>query len=287
MSEQAGEPVIADNSAGVAEIVAGVQAGNIAVGEAKAETHWTSSFKDAELAKSPSLQKIKDVESLAKSYTELEKFRGNSISLPKDENDAEGWAKIHRKLGVPESVEGYTVKERDFHGQKISKETMKDYIDAAHKAGMTQKQLDASIDSDFARYSKTYEDAIKKRDAGIAERKDSIVKEFGDKYESLDKSINNLVDKFAKEEERDILKSAYQDNPALFKFMANVSAQFQEDSLAGVAESAAQGKEDAATEYYAMFNDRKHPLHDANHPNHAQAQARHMALYKKMNSIRG
>ncbi len=81
----------------------------------------------------------KDASEAIKSYTELERMSLSSdkIPLPKDDKDEAGWNAFYARLGRPEKPDGYKFPEG-------SNEAMtKAFAPEMHKAGMTQKQVEA------------------------------------------------------------------------------------------------------------------------------------------------
>jgi hypothetical protein len=249
--------------------------------QTQASTSWTAGFKDAELAKHPSAAKFKDAEAVFKSYTEAEKRMGGMVSIPK-EGDVEGWNKFHAKMGVPDSADKYEFEEKEFQGMKFGKEQYTEYAKLAKEIGLTQKQVKALADFDFARQTGAYDKVQKQNADAENERKDGLVKQFGDKYEGIIGNVKKNIEKFADDENRDILLSRVEKDPALFKLMANISSQFSEDTLPKI-EQSAQSVEDARTEYMAMLSDKNSPLHNTSHPDHARMNAKHMKLFMKFN----
>jgi len=51
-------------------------------------------------------------DALLKSYLEIERKVGSMVALPADEADQEGYSRLHRALGVPESADGYQIAAR-------------------------------------------------------------------------------------------------------------------------------------------------------------------------------
>ena len=51
-------------------------------------------------------------DALLKSYLEIERKLGSMIALPAGEADQEGYSRLHRALGVPDSADGYQIAAR-------------------------------------------------------------------------------------------------------------------------------------------------------------------------------
>ena len=74
---------------------------------------------DEQLGKSSSLAKFKDINTLAKSYLELEKSQTKSVSIPTEDAAEEEWDDFYNRLGRPNDksylpVEEITDKNKDF-----------------------------------------------------------------------------------------------------------------------------------------------------------------------------
>ena len=61
---------------------------------------WISAL-DEPLRESSSLAKFKDINTLAKSYLELEKSQTKSVSIPTEEAAEEEWDDFYNRLGRP------------------------------------------------------------------------------------------------------------------------------------------------------------------------------------------
>jgi hypothetical protein len=81
------------------------------------------------------LGKFDDVDSLAKSYQELQSRMGNSVRIPNADSSAEEVSLFYQKMGMPESPEGYTVGEG-------MEEMLEGFKPMAHSANLTQRQFD-------------------------------------------------------------------------------------------------------------------------------------------------
>ena len=129
------------------------------------------------------LEKFKDVPALAKSYKELQKSLGSSVRVPAPEASQEERSEFFRRLGTPESADGYEVLEGAEEWSKKVKE-------AAHRAHLTKDQwrtlgqmqakeaaqekeafeqdLSASQESARSRYGDRYEATVEKAKKAMA-----------------------------------------------------------------------------------------------------------------------
>lgn len=128
------------------------------------------------------LEKFKDVESLARSYKELQKSMGSSVRVPTPEASQEERSAFFQRLGAPESVEGYEIEEGTEEWATAARE-------AAHKAHLTkdqwttlakaqkemiqsqgeewEKKLTASQEESKSRYGDSYQEKVDKAKAAL------------------------------------------------------------------------------------------------------------------------
>lgn len=132
-----------------------------------AEPNWRDSLPD-DLKGSASLARYNDVPDLAKAYVHMEKFRGNSISIPgedagdeqrqefvdkllnnapnvmmrPDMDNADQSRDFYRTLGMPEKSDGYEVPKMELpEGQPINEERITFFRELAHNIGLTKSQF--------------------------------------------------------------------------------------------------------------------------------------------------
>ena len=91
-----------------------------------------------------------DLDAVVRSYQNLESMLGSdragrTLTLPKDEDDAEAYAEIYDRLGRPEAASGYALEVPD--GMAIDEPMMDWYREAAHAAGLSARQASALFDA--------------------------------------------------------------------------------------------------------------------------------------------
>lgn len=83
---------------------------------------------------------------LAKAYLELSKMDSGRVKIPDDKAKPEEWDKFFTKCGRPETPDKYQIKKPDIAGDDYSEEIVKKFAVDAHKAGYTNKQVQAAVD---------------------------------------------------------------------------------------------------------------------------------------------
>jgi len=114
------------------------------------------------------LGKFDDVDSLAKSYQELQSRMGNSVRIPNADSSAEEVSSFYQKMGMPESPEGYTVGEG-------MEEMLAGFKPMAHSANLTQRQFD--------HFAKAQGEAADAAEASLKASEDRLKGKWGDNYD--------------------------------------------------------------------------------------------------------
>jgi hypothetical protein len=140
--------------------------------ETESQANWTDSFSEAD-KKMISDKGWKSPQDMFKSYQEVEKFASNKISIPKAD-DAEAWKKLDAKLGCPETIEGYEIKDV----ADVDKPYLDDFKKAALEAGMRPNQVKAM----YAYYKFRQDQIDEAFNAQVEKDKEEIKSEWGDDY---------------------------------------------------------------------------------------------------------
>jgi hypothetical protein len=140
--------------------------------ETKSQASWTDNFSEAEL-KVVTDKGFKTPQDLLKSYQEMEKLSSNKFSIPKAE-DAEAWKKLDAKLGCPETIDGYELKDV----AEIDKPYLDDFKSAALQAGMRPSQVDAM----YGWYKERQDKLTEAFNAQVEKDKEEVIAEWGDDY---------------------------------------------------------------------------------------------------------
>jgi len=94
-------------------------------------TDWKANLSD-EIRADKSLENIKDIEGLAKSYVHAQKLVGSDkIPVPNKFATDKDWDAVYEKLGRPADAAGYKYDLPE--DQKIDEASLKNFSDQAHK----------------------------------------------------------------------------------------------------------------------------------------------------------
>lgn len=189
------------------------------VGEIEAKAllnpnEWASTLEDT-LKNEPSLHKFKDVNSLAKSYMELEKSRGKS-PFPGPKSTEEERIAFYRKAGVPDPKE-YSLDHKTFGLDDKVAEELKDL---ASKNGIAPHALAETLKFIQGKHSKTMEDGQAQLKAQWNDQVAAIKTEYGtafDKYKNLAKEVAKEV--YSPEQLKHIQESGLAKEPMFVKLL--------------------------------------------------------------------
>jgi hypothetical protein len=174
-------------------------------------TSWIEQYVPEDLRGEKTLEKFKGedgIGNLAKSYIEMEKWKGGAIRIPAENASLEEVNDFRKKLGIPEAPEKYELKYKEHDALKVDETADKTYKELAHKAGLTPKQAQALADFDSDRTIQAYESYKKSVDDMV----NQVKTDWGNEYQvKLDKA-NNVIRTFLDEKDKAVL-DAFQDNP--------------------------------------------------------------------------
>lgn len=201
---------------------------------------------------------------LAQSYSALEKHKGYS-EVP------------------PDTVEGYTVNPPEAYKEVFDAEDplLKSFLEDAHKAGMTQSQVDTALNKYFellpslvdAQEANTFETTkqeVEKMWPNEVERKQNML-------EALNAA--KIVANKAGLAFDDLEKSGLGNNPTFIKLMASINKEFKEDTSATAGTMVNHGGITSDAEYQSVIKSEAYLK--ASHPEHALAVQKAMAYRKK------
>lgn len=222
---------------------------------------WRESLAE-DLRGEKSLEKFQDLDSLAKSYVELERMRGNSIQLPTDTAKPEEWARIYDKLGRPSKPEEYKIERPKVmpEGVQWNEELEKDFRKFAHAQGWNQSQTQNTINKWHETITKMVEGAQYTVERGKADLLASLGTE---KADQVIKACNVAVTEFGDDEFANFLDSTgFGNHPAVIKFLARMGNLVSETQApSGSPTSGGIGVEEAKAEIARIRSDRSHPYH--------------------------
>jgi hypothetical protein len=187
-----------------------------------------------------SFRDIKNFDGLLSQFVNQKKMlgdRGSYVALPKDGDEA-GANEFYSKLGRPEAWDKYEIGKRadgsDY--SDVDKAFHKELLPTLHKAGLTQKQLDAIRPAWDAVQAKALENSTVQAKAYAQEQLGGLQKEWGTDFDKNVTDAAAAIQHLGGKElaaELNIVKDgkATGDNAQLIRVFAKIGAQLREDGV--------------------------------------------------------
>lgn len=243
----------------------------------------------AEYQQHPSLNDIKDLGSLVKSYVNAQSMIGaDKLVLPRPDAGPQEWEAVYNRLGRPSDAAKYDLSKTQIPQNFPFDPAFTDKAKALfHKVGLSQTQAatmwDEMIKAEVGNYSMFTEERAKAREKAI----ETLKGEWGADFNKNQALAEQAKYAFGGDELKNWLaETGLADDPMLTKLFAKVGQAMAEDPIfkqstmqSGFAPTADVAKSEIAalqgnTEFMKQYTDR-------DHPQHAQAKARMDNLWKK------
>jgi hypothetical protein len=287
MAEEAGSP--AEGSPAGGEPAAGSSEGS-------AQTFDFGAFKDGlgEMGQDKSLEPIKDLHGLTKSYIESQKMIGNSIRLPGKDLEPEARTKavsdITARLskegileGAPETSDGYELPIPTIEGFNANEPMIASFKEMAHKIGLSSSKANDL----FSWYLNHQEETNANSQVEFENMKASMKQEFGGLYPRKMEAARRAVAKYMGVDGDDIISGLPPDvGRKLVMAFAEIGDPMLEDSLIlGETVQGVESKDEVRGKMEAMMLDKNHPLMDLTHPGHNKALEEYTKLNKMLSMM--
>ena len=231
--------------------------------------NWKSALPD-DLQKDPSMMSIMDIQSLAKSYVHSQKMIGkDKIVVPDKFATTDDWNKVFNKLGLPESLDKYELKNAD----KFEKGFLDQFKGYAHKEGILPMHAEKILD-----WYEQYADNVVKENADkykIEEENNikSLQKEWGNGFERKVQAAAGVFKKFADEDTiKYINETGLGNDPKIIKVFAKIAESLGEDKFIGdTTKQFGFTPDEAQSKINSILGNKDHPYHNGSHPSHKEA----------------
>lgn len=221
-------------------------------------------YWDAE-KKSPRL------EDLGRGYQNLEKLLGREkVPMPVGDDDNEGWDRVYKAIGRPDKADEYEFERPTLPSDlPYDEESEKNFRMWAHVNGLNKKQAknlyDGYVKTQIERHAVWAEQSKKQR----SELEQALIREHGQKIESVKQSAKAVMNEYADGEFRQFLdQTGLGNDPRMVRFLHKVAQKTGgETRLKGtpVTQAAPQDLDKAISQFREKNNkvlmDRLHPDH--------------------------
>jgi len=233
-----------------------------------------------------SLHNFSNMDDFVKSYLHSQKLVGaDKIAIPNKYSSDEDWKEVYKKLGTPETGDGYKYKLPEDH--KIEDDTLKSFSNEAAKLGLLPNQANGVMNY----YNEIIKQGLSDQSAQQKTAQDEAVvelrKEFGASYQKEIQSAKNLVHATLGKEfiDNSLLQdgSRLGDNPTVIKAFAKLANKLSEDDIVkGDVPSYLTTSE--INKQISALQQPGSAYWDKNHISHADSVAEVQALIRKKNN---
>jgi len=248
-------------------------------------TDWKVSLSD-DVKADKSLENIKDINALAKSYIHAQKMVGSDkIPVPNKYATEDDWNAVYEKLGRPKTADGYKF---DLPQDKqVDEVSLKEFSSQAHKLGLLPNQAQGMVKFYNEITAKSLQDADSKaltaRETSTKELKQEWGQAFDQKVSqaaTLAKSVGatelfnaNMAD-----------GTKLGDHPVMIKAFAELANKMGEDSIVQ-ASGPTYLTPNQIEKQIGELTQTDSAYWDKHHPNHQAAVSEVLALREKKNQV--
>ena len=272
------------------EVAVPVEQPSVLSGDPKTETPETSTDWKVNLSDDvkadKSLENIKDINALAKSYIHAQKMVGSDkIPVPNKYATEDDWNAVYEKLGRPKTADGYKF---DLPQDKqVDEVSLKEFSSQAHKLGLLPSQAQGMVKFYNEITAKSLQDADSKALAARETSTKELKQEWGQAFDqkvlqaaTLAKSVGatelldtNLAD-----------GTKLGDHPVMIKAFAELANKMGEDSIVQ-ASGPTYLTPNQIEKQIGELTQTDSAYWDKHHPNHQAAVSEVLALREKKNQV--
>ena len=248
-------------------------------------TDWKASLSE-EIRADKSLENIKDIEGLAKSYVHAQKLVGaDKIPVPNKFATEKDWDAVYQKLGRPEDATGYKYDLPE--DQTINQEVLNNFSNQAHKLGLLPGQANGVVQfyNDMQAANLQEQDSV-----AVAARENStkeLKQEWGQAYDQKISQASNLAKTVGASALFDTNLAdgtKLGDHPVMIKAFADLASKMGEDSITQSSGPIYQTPGQIEKEIGNLTQEGS-AYWTKSHPNHDAAVEEVLALREKKNQV--
>ena len=272
------------------EVAVPVEQPSVLSGDPKTETpqattDWKASLSE-EVRSDKSLENIKDIEGLAKSYVHAQKMVGSDkIPVPNKYATDKDWDAVYEKLGRPKSADGYKY---DLPQDKqVDEASLKEFSSQAHKLGLLPGQAQGMVKFYNEMTAKSIQDADSKALAARETSTKELKQEWGQAFDQKINQAATLAKSVGATELFDTNLAdgtKLGDHPVMIKAFAELANKMGEDSIVQ-ASGPTYLTPNQIEKQIGELTQTGSAYWDKNHPNHQAAVQEVLALREKKNQV--
>ncbi|GEM_PF-3927666 len=239
-------------------------------------------------ANSPTIQLFPDTvegfNDAVKSHLGLVRLVGNEkVPIPKGKDDVLGRQVFNKALGVPDSPEGYSLKDvaipDSMKGLAFDKAA---FAKTVHSQHLTPEQADGLWESYTNMTQQAYAKALKDQKEKLTGVINQMRGEWGDAYQSKVELGQMVINKFSENQEtNDYITAVLSSDPRGIKFLSKIGDQFSENKIGDFKyQRHSMTPDEAQREIDAIRSDPSHPYSNPKAP-----EREHQEAVKFVNSL--
>ena len=272
------------------EVAAPVEQPSVLSGDPKTETpetstDWKVSLSD-DVKADKSLENIKDINALAKSYIHAQKMVGSDkIPVPNKYATEDDWNAVYEKLGRPKTADGYKF---DLPQDKqVDEVSLKEFSSQAHKLGLLPSQAQGMVKFYNEITAKSLQDADSKALAARETSTKELKQEWGQAFDQKVSQAATLAKSVGATELLDTNLAdgtKLGDHPVMIKAFAELANKMGEDSIVQ-ASGPTYLTPNQIEKQIGELTQTDSAYWDKNHTNHEAAVQEVLALREKKNQV--
>lgn len=272
------------------EVAVPVEQPSVLSGDPKTETpetstDWKVSLSD-DVKADKSLENIKDINALAKSYIHAQKMVGSDkIPVPNKYATEDDWNAVYEKLGRPKTADGYKF---DLPQDKqVDEVSLKEFSSQAHKLGLLPNQAQGMVKFYNEITAKSLQDADSKALTARETSTKELKQEWGQAFDQKVSQAATLAKSVGATELLDTNLAdgtKLGDHPVMIKAFAELANKMGEDSIVQ-ASGPTYLTPNQIEKQIGELTQTDSAYWDKHHPNHQAAVSEVLALREKKNQV--
>jgi len=272
------------------EVAVPVEQPSVLSGDPKTETpetntDWKVSLSD-DVKADKSLENIKDINALAKSYIHAQKMVGSDkIPVPNKFATEDDWNAVYEKLGRPKTADGYKF---DLPQDKqVDEVSLKEFSSQAHKLGLLPSQAQGMVKFYNEITAKSLQDADSKALTARETSTKELKQEWGQAFDQKVSQAATLAKSVGATELLDTNLAdgtKLGDHPVMIKAFAELANKMGEDSIVQ-ASGPTYLTPNQIEKQIGELTQTDSAYWDKHHPNHQAAVSEVLALREKKNQV--
>ena len=234
------------------------------------QVSWKNTISE-QFRNDPSIEKITEIDALAKSYINATKMIGqDKLVIPNNNSTDDQWNEVYSKLGRPESADKYTLDSKS-ETVPMDEGAIKSFAEQSHKLGLNNKQAQGILEFYKNNMEGTAQQSKIDTETAQVQSEQQLRQEWGRDFEGKVKQAGALAKANIDPEVLDMqLQNGTRlgDHPEIIKGFAKIASMMSEDKILGTESENVNTTKDLESEIAAIMNNKDGPYYNNSHPEH-------------------